>query len=109
MLYESLLADSTKVGYTSTMSLYRDGVCVKCFIIGRTQFQPNTVIKGLDKMREKELLELLCQYESEEKFNCIPTASDWFEVRTALDQSSLLAVSVESWIILTICSTIIIL
>ena len=31
-------------------------------------------------MREKELLELLCQYETEEKFNCVPTAMDWFEV-----------------------------
>jgi hypothetical protein len=40
-------------------------------------YQNRSLIRGLEKMKEKELLDLLSQYETEEKFSCVPTNVSW--------------------------------
>ena len=81
--------------WASYMYIYHNIVCITIlqyysyFIslslsTGRTAHTPShscQLVKGLDKMRERELVDLLSQYESEEKYNCVPTTLNWIEVR----------------------------
>ena len=57
-------------------------VCYLILIsIGRGQRKSPSLIRGLERMKEQELLDLLSQYESEEKFNCVPSNTLWVHVR----------------------------
>ena len=56
------------------------GFCSPSFCwIGKTESR-QSLIRGLEKMKEKDLLELLSQYESDERFGGLPTTSQSLSV-----------------------------
>jgi tubulin polyglutamylase TTLL7 len=59
LIYENLIQDSMQIGFAGK------------------SYQNRSLIRGLEKMKEKELLDLLSQYETEEKFSCVPTNVSW--------------------------------
>jgi hypothetical protein len=62
LIYENLIQDSMQIGFAGK------------------SYQNRSLIRGLEKMKEKELLDLLSQYETEEKFSCVPTNVSWLHV-----------------------------
>lgn len=57
LVYKSLLVDAARISFSS-----------------KTESR-QSLIRGLEKMKEKDLLELLSQYESDERFGGLPTTS----------------------------------